>query len=253
VLSHFIGWMINSLMIRDRKICWVTSIIWEIMEISYTHMLPNFAECWWDQWILDVLLCNGLGIEVGYQLCNFLEVQEYKWSGLFQIPTITGKVKRAIFQFSPANWTKVRWEPTRSLVRYFAALAIIAGINTAQLNAFFLKHLLWMPPENNLNLYRLILFMFITAPSLRQFYLYVDRDDIKRIGMQFWVMVAIVAVEFMCILKWSRGELDLTFPRHIVLLWIGILVAALLFTLMMITRTISNTPASASPATKKQQ
>lgn len=25
------------------------------------HMLPNFKECWWDSWILDVLLCNAAG------------------------------------------------------------------------------------------------------------------------------------------------------------------------------------------------
>jgi hypothetical protein len=25
------------------------------------HMLPNFNECWWDSWILDVALCNAAG------------------------------------------------------------------------------------------------------------------------------------------------------------------------------------------------
>lgn len=25
------------------------------------HMLPNFNECWWDSWVLDVLVCNSLG------------------------------------------------------------------------------------------------------------------------------------------------------------------------------------------------
>jgi hypothetical protein len=25
------------------------------------HMLPNFNECWWDSWVLDVLICNSLG------------------------------------------------------------------------------------------------------------------------------------------------------------------------------------------------
>lgn len=27
------------------------------------HMLPNFNECWWDSWVLDVLVCNSLGEE----------------------------------------------------------------------------------------------------------------------------------------------------------------------------------------------
>lgn len=25
------------------------------------HMLPNFNECWWDSWLLDVAICNSLG------------------------------------------------------------------------------------------------------------------------------------------------------------------------------------------------
>ncbi len=25
------------------------------------HMLPNFNECWWDSWVLDVAVCNFAG------------------------------------------------------------------------------------------------------------------------------------------------------------------------------------------------
>ncbi|KAG7207560.1 hypothetical protein KM043_009185 [Ampulex compressa] len=36
--------------------------MWEVTEIAFAHLLPNFVECWWDALILDVLVCNGLGI-----------------------------------------------------------------------------------------------------------------------------------------------------------------------------------------------
>jgi len=42
--------------------------------------LPNFWECWWDSLILDVLVCNALGIYVGHLLIKKLEMKEYKWS-----------------------------------------------------------------------------------------------------------------------------------------------------------------------------
>jgi hypothetical protein len=29
------------------------------------HLLPNFNECWWDRWLLDVLICNNFGIVTG--------------------------------------------------------------------------------------------------------------------------------------------------------------------------------------------
>ena len=45
----------------DRVLLWTTSIVWEFVEIATSYYIPNFAECWWDQWILDVLICNGLG------------------------------------------------------------------------------------------------------------------------------------------------------------------------------------------------
>lgn len=48
----------------------------------YSIFKRHCIECWWDQIILDVLLCNALGIEVGIWLCKQLEVKEYRWSGM---------------------------------------------------------------------------------------------------------------------------------------------------------------------------
>lgn len=33
---------------RDEMLCWVLSILFEVWEYTFEHMLPNFAECWWD-------------------------------------------------------------------------------------------------------------------------------------------------------------------------------------------------------------
>lgn len=46
------------------------------------HLLPNFAECWWDQVILDILLCNGGGIWLGMTVCRFLEMRTYSWASI---------------------------------------------------------------------------------------------------------------------------------------------------------------------------
>lgn len=46
------------------------------------HLLPNFAECWWDQVILDILLCNGGGIWLGMTICKFLEMRTYRWASI---------------------------------------------------------------------------------------------------------------------------------------------------------------------------
>lgn len=63
-------------------ILWAISVMWEITEMAFAHLLPNFIECWWDALILDVLVCNGLGIWCGLKFCKLLEMREYKWASI---------------------------------------------------------------------------------------------------------------------------------------------------------------------------
>eukprot|EP00475_Leptophrys_vorax_P021374 TRINITY_DN29093_c0_g1_i1.p1 TRINITY_DN29093_c0_g1~~TRINITY_DN29093_c0_g1_i1.p1 ORF type:complete len:468 (-),score=92.38 TRINITY_DN29093_c0_g1_i1:50-1288(-) len=243
VISHFVGWLITAMLMRDRLICWLISISWELMEISLTHHLPNFAECWWDQLILDVLLCNGLGIEVGVRLCHYLEVQEYKWSGLMSIPTIRGKVTRVVAQFTtPMSWTKVRWEPSRSLRRFVTVNLIIVAVNLGQLNAFYLKYLLWVPSENDLNVLRLGLIFLFFCPSVRQAYLYSARKDVERLGAQAWVFLVILAVEALIIIKFGRGEFTKPTPKFVWVLWGVIGAVYSMVSLLLLTRIITKPP-----------
>lgn len=52
------------------------------IQLFFMHLLPNFAECWWDQVILDILLCNGGGIWLGMTVCRFLEMRTYHWASI---------------------------------------------------------------------------------------------------------------------------------------------------------------------------
>jgi phosphatidylserine synthase 2 len=75
VLAHTIGWICKALILRDYWLCWILSVLFEIMEYSLQHQLPNFAECWWDHWILDVLCTNLLGIIIGMKICEYFEMK----------------------------------------------------------------------------------------------------------------------------------------------------------------------------------
>ena len=46
--GHYWGWGMKALIIRHYGICWSISIMWELTEIFFGHLLPNFYECWWD-------------------------------------------------------------------------------------------------------------------------------------------------------------------------------------------------------------
>ena len=47
-IAHFAGWWFKMHITRDWYACWIISITFELIEISFKHLLPNFAECWWD-------------------------------------------------------------------------------------------------------------------------------------------------------------------------------------------------------------
>lgn len=74
--------MFKGVLIRHMGILWAISVMWELTEIAFAHLLPNFVECWWDALILDVLICNGLGIWCGLKICKILEMREYKWASI---------------------------------------------------------------------------------------------------------------------------------------------------------------------------
>lgn len=81
---------VSLLAIRKMFLFWFLPVVDLIMQptsilnsqLFFMHLLPNFAECWWDQVILDILLCNGGGIWLGMTVCRFLEMRTYSWASI---------------------------------------------------------------------------------------------------------------------------------------------------------------------------
>ena len=82
--------------------------------MALSHQLPNFAECWWDKWILDVLLCNGLGMWLGLKAVKWAQGKEYNWMGISQISSRKGRVKRALGQMLPYDVEEYEWKALSS-------------------------------------------------------------------------------------------------------------------------------------------
>lgn len=220
-LAHFLGWMVKAFMLRNRVYCWVISIMWEMIELSLIYMQPNFAECWWDSLIMDVLLCNGIGIEVGIQLVRLFEMREFAWSGVFSIPTVRGKVKRALLQFSPESWQHLEWEGTHSIKRWLGAIFVILMLQCIELSGFLLKTTFWLPIECDLNLYRLFVMALCCAPAVKQFYIYLVDDERKTMGAHCWMCLTCVVTEWLIIIKHSKGMFPPP-PTQSIVMWLGV-------------------------------
>uniref|UniRef100_A0A803KUR3 CDP-diacylglycerol--serine O-phosphatidyltransferase n=1 Tax=Chenopodium quinoa TaxID=63459 RepID=A0A803KUR3_CHEQI len=193
-------------MIRNQPLLWVLSIGFEMMELTFRHMLPNFNECWWDSIILDILLCNWFGIWTGMRTVRYFDGKTYEWVGISRQPNIIGKVKRTLGQFTPARWDKDEWHPLLGPWRFVQVLFLCIVFLTVELNTFFLKFCLWIPPRNPIIIYRLILWWLIAIPTIREYNSYLqDRKPIKKVGALCWLALAICIVELLICIKFGHG------------------------------------------------
>lgn len=78
-VAHLVGCAFKAIIFRQYEILWIYSIVWEMTEYCFVHLLPNFAECWWDRILLDVVICNGLGYYIGMQFCKMNNLHMFDW------------------------------------------------------------------------------------------------------------------------------------------------------------------------------
>ncbi|KAF7133278.1 hypothetical protein RHSIM_Rhsim09G0102000 [Rhododendron simsii] len=237
VLAHIFGWWGKAIMFRNQPLLWVLSIGFELMELTFRHMLPNFNECWWDSIVLDILICNWFGenpdatrwvlrkgIWAGMHTVRYFDAKTYEWVGISRQPNIMGKVKRTLSQFTPAQWDKDEWHPLLGPWRFIQVLTLCIVFLTVELNTFFLKFCLWIPPRNPLIVYRLVLWWLIAIPTIREYNSYLqDRfslslslslslillKPVKKVGAFCWLSVAICIIELLICIKFGHGLSDI--------------------------------------------
>lgn len=230
VTVHFFGWWLKTLILRDWWLCTVLSVMFELLEYTLEHQLPNFSECWWDHWIMDAVVCNGLGIYMGMKTLNFLSMKPYHWRGMWNIPTYRGKMKRLALQFTPYSWTDFDWKPLSSLKRWLAMIGVIGMFLLAELNTFYLKFVLWIAPPHWLNLVRLTFYLFMGATAMRETFQYLDDPNCKQFGRQSWILAAIIITEILIVIKFDFETISKPLPTHIAYAWILGLLFLIVFT-----------------------
>jgi len=231
ITAHFFGWWLKAIMLRSYWLCNTISILFEILEYSLEHQLPNFAECWWDHWIFDALVCNGLGIYFGMLTCEYLKMRPYHWRGMWNIPSYRGKMKRIVDQFTPYNWVPFEWKPTQSLGRWLAILGVIVLYLLCELCTFYLKFILWVPPEHWMNPTRLALYLLTGSVAMREFFQFFDDPKCTKFGYQSWIVVSSIVVEILIVVKFDKKTISMPPPPHIKYLWIGIIVSLIVWTI----------------------
>ncbi|XP_020547435.1 CDP-diacylglycerol--serine O-phosphatidyltransferase 1-like isoform X2 [Sesamum indicum] len=198
--------------------------------LTFRHMLPNFNECWWDSIILDILICNWFGIWAGMRTVRYFDGRTYEWVGISRQPNIMSKVKRTLGQFTPARWDKDEWHPFLGPFRFIQVLSLCVVFLTVELNTFFLKFCLWIPPRNPLIIYRLVLWWLIAIPTIREYNSYLqDRKIVKKVGAFCWLSLAICIVELLICIKFGHGLFPNAMPRWLVIFWTSVGIGFVIF------------------------
>ena len=211
VWAHFIGWWGKTVLFRDVYVCWVSSILFEVMELSLQHMLPNFAECWWDHIILDVFGANLIGIILGGFTLRYFEMKSYDWTDSGWSSRGSGENRGALhkflFWFTP-RLDELHWDWLDSWTRLAGTLLLLVINQGGELTAFFLKFILWVPAEHNLNIVRLLIWWAVAAPATRELYLYATDPSVTKIGHNLWLVMAVLAVETLICLKFGYAMFE---------------------------------------------
>ena len=221
VLAHALGWFAKALMFRDIWLALAASFLFEMLEYTFEAYLPNFIECWWDHLLLDFLGCNALGLVAGHLTMQYLNTKEYNWPGIRHIGSLGQAVRRGVAQFTPYSWTNFKWEIFTDFKRFMVILFLLVVTMQCEMNAFFLKALLWIPPPSKLNVLRLILYWLIGCVGFRDAYHFMTDPRVVRLGTGGWIGLSMVSLEALVVFKFGRAEFaDKHLPQSVVVSWV---------------------------------
>lgn len=192
VLAHLLGWLAKALLIPDRRVLWISSFGFELIEFVLSGYIPTFEECWWDSLVLDVLLCNFIGIEVGCRLMSYLSKSHSAFTLGFHCEHLWD---RRLVQSERVLKTAVR-------------AALVGFILLTDLNSFLLKEVFLVRSASPLNVYRLIWITLLSIPSLRQLSARTRRrrfDDNESLRFGF-LYIATLACELVTVLFRSVND-----------------------------------------------
>ena len=182
-LSHMLGYVVKALVYRDWLLLLTHSVLFELIEISFAHLLPNFNECWWDHFILDVFGANLLGSFIGMKLVTILEQRggkQVEWERMPALQHLRGaqrKARRILLQFTPLTWDANKWELTHNSTHFMAAVIVVCCGLSVETCIFFLKYFLWVEMSNRYVFVIMATKAALTAHAYREWYVYIVQDD----------------------------------------------------------------------------
>jgi len=146
VFTHFFGWFVTTLALRDVTFSWICGFLWEIIEGTLEYNIPELKECWWDKAFMDLFGCNNLGIFLAWLVMRYFKIEEFNWAKVFT-PDGAPLHEMGPLYFVPGRNTlqKNYYGVLKSGKTLMEFIYVNLVIMLFQLNLFFLKTALWLP------------------------------------------------------------------------------------------------------------
>jgi len=245
-VAHLLGWICKVLIIRDIKICWICSIVFELTELTFRHWLPNFEECWWDHLLLDVFGCNMVGIIIGAFIIRYMSVKKLSW--VYQKPKEMEKylykecsvIQRTFYKFKPQVLMKHNWGMFNSLKQFYGVLIFCVIVLLVDLHNFFLKAILLVPASHDLLKFRLLLWCPLALAGAEEYYEYISNKYSKRVRGHMWMIMLIIATELGIVVRNNQVYTGPSFPTYIIIMWSTIFASILATTIWIIFKNRNN-------------
>jgi phosphatidylserine synthase 2 len=128
----------------------------EVIEFSLKPIRPNFAECWWDTVIFDIIFANTVGIIVGMvfidTFAKILQFPRYDWLGRDGAKSVG------------------EWKIFTEHRRWMTFFAMMAFVCLNFVTGFTLPNSLWVPPNHWLNIVRVLTWFVVGGIGIRENY-----------------------------------------------------------------------------------
>lgn len=204
VLSHFLGWMFKALIFRNTVMTWLMSVGFEVLELSFEVYLPNFKECWWDHFLLDIFGCNLIGMMIGFYLINKFKMRKIHW---FMEPSEKTKNMSLWQKFkysftSRAEYIKNdRWHWLSDMWTFNGVLFFCFTNYSIDLSYFFVKSQIHIPPPHWLFAIRIWILAFYSILSVNDYYDYIAERRGNAMSLPVFLTYFILICEWMLFYK----------------------------------------------------
>lgn len=230
-LAHVLGWAGKMIIFRDFHFCLFAAFMFEVCEVTFTYVVPEFEECWWDSLFLDTLGANIIGMLVGDQinksilkckkdkikkqpgtskfLTSSLDLgQHFDWVGKEERKTLDSRLLMHVSPFSSRH----EWTIFKSPQRFFQVLLGSFFLIVVEVNSFLIINSLGVPNTSKFVLFRLIILGLIAIPAGAEWFSYIENSEkmrgkmVIRLGPTIWLFFFLVTTELAVVFKF--------FPKH---------------------------------------